>query len=233
MITPSGPKLVFPKRCLDNTMAIPGYQGKYQLLQIHTHIGSEHRLDGTTSDGEIHLVHKQSNGYYYAVMAILISAVDDDDTAENNTVFESLLNAWEAVEYQTNAACNEGERSRRALTTTEKRKLEGDNHQQQQQQQQQQSLDIYTGLLPQNTNFYQYSGSLTTPPCTEAVFWEVAETSLQISTSQYQRLVALTLSYRDSETCEWSIAASPKTKTTNRPVQDLNGRAVTRICPQQ
>jgi len=36
-----------------------------------------------------------------------------------------------------------------------------------------------------NARVFNYSGSLTTPPCTEQVNWFVAETPLYISVSQY------------------------------------------------
>jgi len=39
-------------------------------------------------------------------------------------------------------------------------------------------------LLPENQTFYQYMGSLTTPPCSEEVIWIVMDKSIQASTDQ-------------------------------------------------
>ncbi|KAI9353889.1 alpha carbonic anhydrase [Obelidium mucronatum] len=38
------------------------------------------------------------------------------------------------------------------------------------------------------SKFFSYTGSLTTPPCTEGVLWLVAEEPLQISVSQFKKL---------------------------------------------
>ncbi len=39
-------------------------------------------------------------------------------------------------------------------------------------------------LLPAKTNYYHYSGSLTTPPCSENVNWMVLQTPVQVSAAQ-------------------------------------------------
>jgi len=54
---------------------------------------------------------------------------------------------------------------------------------------------------------YYYIGSLTTPPCTEGVTWNVLNTPLQMSRGQIEAFRTL---YPGS----------------NRPVQPLNGRKV-------
>ncbi len=41
-----------------------------------------------------------------------------------------------------------------------------------------------TGLLPQDRGYYTFTGSLTTPPCTEDVTWFVLKTPKRISQSQ-------------------------------------------------
>jgi len=41
-----------------------------------------------------------------------------------------------------------------------------------------------TGLLPQHRGYYTFTGSLTTPPCTEDVTWFVLKTPVRISKAQ-------------------------------------------------
>lgn len=67
---------------------------------------------------------------------------------------------------------------------------------------------IPSELMPENRSYYRFSGSLTTPPCTEGVRWVVLKTPMTASKSQI-------------ETFEKAI----KHKN-NRPTQALNGRVV-------
>ncbi|MGL4725988.1 MAG: carbonic anhydrase [Scandinavium sp.] len=62
-------------------------------------------------------------------------------------------------------------------------------------------------LLPSELNHYRFSGSLTTPPCTEGVAWMVFEKQLQASEQQIHRFKTI---IHDN----------------NRPVQPINGRVV-------
>jgi carbonic anhydrase len=64
-----------------------------------------------------------------------------------------------------------------------------------------------TGLLPRDTSYYSYMGSLTAPPCTEGVTWFVLKTPVDVSAQQ--------------------INAFAKLYPHNvRPLQPLNGRVV-------
>jgi carbonic anhydrase len=60
-------------------------------------------------------------------------------------------------------------------------------------------------LLPKEQTTYRYSGSLTTPPCTEGVSWLVMKTPVQLSKTQLNTLSKLF-------------------DHNNRPVQPLNAR---------
>jgi len=66
-----------------------------------------------------------------------------------------------------------------------------------------------TDLLPENRDYYTYSGSLTTPPCSEGVRWLVLKQPASASAEQIARF----RSFFDDH-------------NTNRPVQPLNGRNV-------
>lgn len=63
------------------------------------------------------------------------------------------------------------------------------------------------GLLPRDTSYYTYMGSLTAPPCTEGVTWFVLRTPMDISPEEIKAFVAL---YPHDV----------------RPPQPLNGRVV-------
>jgi carbonic anhydrase len=63
------------------------------------------------------------------------------------------------------------------------------------------------GLLPHNTGYYTYMGSVTAPPCTEGVTWFVLKNPIEISAEQINAFARL----------------YPRDV---RPVQPLNGRVV-------
>ncbi|MDP3653208.1 MAG: carbonic anhydrase family protein [Rhodoferax sp.] len=62
-------------------------------------------------------------------------------------------------------------------------------------------------LLPADQRYYQFMGSLTTPPCTEGVLWMVLKQPMQISRNQFKLFTQL---YPNNA----------------RPVQPVNGRPV-------
>ncbi|HEX8811262.1 MAG TPA: carbonic anhydrase family protein, partial [Terracidiphilus sp.] len=63
------------------------------------------------------------------------------------------------------------------------------------------------GLLPRDTSYYTYRGSLTAPPCSEGVTWFVLKTAVDISREQINAFARL---YPHDV----------------RPTQPLNGRIV-------
>ncbi len=63
-------------------------------------------------------------------------------------------------------------------------------------------------LLPKNRDYYRYSGSLTTPPCTEGVRWVVFKEPVELSPEQLEAFKA-------------AIGIE-----NNRPVQPLNARRI-------
>lgn len=63
-------------------------------------------------------------------------------------------------------------------------------------------------LLPKNKDYYRYSGSLTTPPCSEGVRWFVFKEPVELSKEQLKKFK--------------EIMGFPN----NRPVQPINARKV-------
>lgn len=70
-------------------------------------------------------------------------------------------------------------------------------------------------LLPSDkiNDYYHYSGSLTTPPCSEGVSWYVASKSITASAEQLEAFRHL-------------LVHDAGQTGNNRPLQDLNGRVV-------
>ncbi|ATO18352.1 carbonic anhydrase [Acinetobacter sp. LoGeW2-3] len=64
------------------------------------------------------------------------------------------------------------------------------------------------GMLPQNKEYYRFSGSLTTPPCSEGVRWVMMK---EIQTASKQQIKQFT-----------DLMGHPN----NRPIQPLNGRVI-------
>jgi Eukaryotic-type carbonic anhydrase len=185
-------------------------EGVYEAVQFHTHIGSEHVIGGQRYGAELHIVHKEQGGNRFAVVGIMLNG----DGAVDNPTFGRLLDKWSAVEKKVAADCA-GQQ-----LPTKNRPFVSDS-----------TFNVYD-LVPLGSSFYHYDGSLTTPPCSEVVWWNVADTPLTISPTQYDRLVKMTTAYTDPKTCELTTAASPLDGTTNRPIaQDISGRKVKRICP--
>lgn len=67
---------------------------------------------------------------------------------------------------------------------------------------------IPSDLIPENRGYYRFSGSLTTPPCSEGVRWLLMKTSLTASKEQIEA---------------FKKAAH---HNNNRPIQPLNGRLI-------
>merc|ERR1712241_404013 len=76
------------------------------------------------------------------------------------------------------------------------------------------TIDVMKELLPENKEYFAYRGSLTTPPCSEGVYWHLMKTPLEASVDQvlnFQNVL--------SET-------SNGVRTNNRAPTPLNGREV-------
>ena len=123
----------------------------YTLQQYHFHAPSEHTLNGQRYDLEAHLVHQNAAGQT-AVVGVFMNIGDHP----NELVDDVFKNAPDVA----------GEETDVGVESNAKELLPGfgSDH------------DNGTFVI---TRYYTYSGSLTTPPCSEAVRWIVAEGSGQ------------------------------------------------------
>ncbi|MGB8022056.1 MAG: carbonic anhydrase family protein [Candidatus Nanopelagicales bacterium] len=72
----------------------------------------------------------------------------------------------------------------------------------------------WAAMLPRSSAGFRYEGSLTTPPCTEGVHWNVLATPVRLSEQQIEAFESVPLSQAPSG-------------ANYRPVQPRNGRVVT------
>ncbi|KAL3858193.1 hypothetical protein ACJMK2_012797 [Sinanodonta woodiana] len=185
-----------------------GLGARYQAAQLHFHWaktsnrGSEHTIDGTAFPMELHIVHfKEEYGS-------IIKALNHPDglavlgfmfkvSSADSDSYGKLLEKSSDVSYY-------GE-----STNT--------------------SLMQLMQLLPikqDNLTFFRYNGSLTTPPCTEAVIWTVFTEPISISEKQLQEFRKLHHIEKPS------IPVTYGTIYNNyRPVQRLNERRVLKNFP--
>jgi carbonic anhydrase len=71
-------------------------------------------------------------------------------------------------------------------------------------------------LLPASKTYYAYSGSLTTPPCTEGVRWSVLDTKIGVSQAALDRFSSIVAAFPGYAGYRFNA----------RPVRPVNGRGV-------
>jgi carbonic anhydrase len=238
-ITNNGAVAEYPPRttCFPSTVKIPGLPETYEAIQFHIHTSSEHTIDGNHFAAEFHVVHKAIGIERYAVIGTMMAVTSQ----ENHPEFEKILLEWEEATAETEELCanrtdgnvtpetpaettdetTEEPPVSSIINSTEIETAGNDRRLFQ--------LNVYDLVVP-GTGFYHYDGALTTPPCSEVVWWNLASSVTKLSVSQYHRLTNVILGYVSPETCEEATIASPS-GTLSRPPQPLNGRTVQHICP--
>ena len=147
-------------------------------LQIHWHAPSEHTVDGKYYDAEAHIVHLNEETGGLAVLGIFFEVpafTMDKTVAENEEVgkndwVQSYLTAFDTRN-------NEDEDKKTAIDMSDLIKNLKSN------------LD---NAKEEDKSFFMYSGSLTTPPCTEGVAWTVMKSPLSISSGQLKEIATYT-----------------------------------------
>ena len=145
------------------------YKGKdYNLIQAHFHRQSEHAVGGGYADAEMHLVHQSSDNKYLAMGVRLLASAD-----RNSKSHVFLGEMWAKAAVQENIIVSN--------KNADKLKLKEAVMYVTQVNATTPIESIYDVLLPASHNFFTYSGSLTTYPCTEGVTWIVFEQPIIIS----------------------------------------------------
>lgn len=180
-------------------------KNNYKFLQFHIHWGkgnnegSEHTVDGHSSEAELHIVNWNTDLYKTPGEA---ASSDKHDglivlgvmlkVGHANSELEKIVSSLRDVQFK-------GQKV--ALKET---------------------LNI-AGLLPENPEYWTYKGSLTTPPCFESVQWVVFRDQLELSEEQLEAFRNLNNVNHAHDCCEGS-----KIKYNFRPVCPLNERKVTK-----
>ncbi|CAL8290560.1 unnamed protein product [Merluccius merluccius] len=167
---------------LPDWMGLRGLPWLFTAAQMHLHWGSgglghggsEHTVNGQSTDAELHLVHYNSELYPnistamtqdngLAVLGILI-----ETGQENNQAFDNILNYLGRVRHA----------DQKVFIP---------------------AFDV-EGLLPGNLGrYYRYKGSLTTPPCYQTVLWTLFQERIHISQAQLVKLETSLYSSRQEE----------------------------------
>ena len=192
-------------------MEIPDIAGTYKALQFHIHTSSEHTINGEHFGAELHVVHQEVNGNRFAVVGMMIQPT----AAEEHALFQQLLDGWQTPFSNVTSTCFATAKRQLLATAHKARRLDS-------------TFTPYE-LIPVGSTMYFYDGGLTTPPCSEVVWWNLADKPVEISPAQYNQLVTLVLDYLTTN-CTLGTSAGPA-GSTSRPVQPLNGRTIERICP--
>lgn len=161
----------------------------YPMVQYHFHAPSEHIVNGQPADVEAHFVHMNAQGVT-AVVGVFFNIGSNPNPLLDSILLNAPVTAGQEV--------TEGKAS---------------------------PADLFQNISGVSTagqspvrvkSFYSYTGSLTTPGCTEGVLWSVLVGGGQVSNAAVTRFHQL-------------IAQFPNYNgypNNNRPVQPLNGRVI-------
>jgi carbonic anhydrase len=207
-VTNNGVKMSINDGCTKPQVKIPNIAPKYEHLQTHIHLSSEHSIDGNFYGAEMHMVHQQMDGNG-AFLGFAVTGTMIVPTAQaNNPMFEAWLQRW--VDYMNSEAVCESCWGAADIQPYD--------------------MNVYQGFI--GKDFYHYSGGLTTPGCNEVVAWNFTTEPWEISVRQYQMLTELILDTKvpaDDGTCD-KITVASQGGSTSRPPQALNGRNVVKYC---
>ncbi len=176
----------------------------YSLLQFHFHAPSEHTLNGRSFPMELHLVHRNTAGEL-AVVGVFLEVGPG-----SRPLFDDIFtNAPDVAgeEHETHAEMN----AKSILPALASAAVQSPAVQ----------MPGVGGAdqLGMIGRYNAYSGSLTTPPCSEGVSWYVLKDTVRISQTAVDRMHELVAEFPGYE-------GFPDN---NRPVQPLNGRTITNV----
>jgi len=180
---------VYPSSKESAKIAVSGsnFDDKFYLANFHFHWGprlrgSEHRVNGRKYDFEVHLVHAKADSSAYTVLGFFVE-IDRNLKSELTPIFRTFKKLMGSDNKLTAGIYKTARFSLKSLLNNiEEIKQSG---------------------------YYRYPGSLTVPPCTEGIIWNVFKNPITIS-------------------AESASLFNGDDNVAFRPVQPLNGRVVNR-----
>mmetsp|Transcript_21572 Transcript_21572/g.32789 ORF Transcript_21572/g.32789 Transcript_21572/m.32789 type:complete len:338 (+) Transcript_21572:92-1105(+) len=210
VVTNNGVNLVYKDSnpdCTKPHFNIPGMEATYYHHNAHIHLSSEHTIDGRFFSAEMHMVHLNSGGTRAAVVGSMIEA----SAADDNAIFDIFLDNWKAA--RAGVECGDC-----AQVSSDKTR---------------DSQVMHPYKMLDGNSYYHYDGGLTTPPCSEIVWWNLAATPMSISVRQMAEMTDIILNTKtlqEDGSCK-KVTVASKHGSTSRPTQPLYGRHVDKICP--
>jgi len=172
-------------------ISIGGKKKVYNLMQCHFHWGSEHSLASQQQVLEFHCVHQEVSDSIvprYGVLGIFFElgaansflAHFEDALPTHATAMASrrLLGSSISADLFGNPASDDVEMPRRLVASTNVSNFVGPVD----------FKEVLNGL--DLTRYWNYDGSFTTPPCTEAVDWYVLMSKATVSQAQLDKFRA-------------------------------------------
>jgi len=187
----------------------------YSLKQFHIHTGSEHKVNGKQYDSEVHFVHQEDElGEDYLVLGLFIEASDqvaDYEEEWMNDALESVVELEEDI-------ASKWDESSEAEATSDSSSTSNMNDEEHNAEDEIQfsGMPSYAHLVKSKImehGVMNYEGSLTTPPCTEAVNWWVVRSPIHVSSSHLASFAE-------------KVASLEEIPYNARPIQPLNGRQI-------
>jgi len=207
-VTNNGVLLTYKEgsNCTKPSFEIPKdtIEGTYNHFNTHIHLSSEHTIDGKYFGAELHMVHLRTDLGRAAVLGTMVKPSSPVD----NPTFERFLKKWQMARELVDCGCN-----------GDAFEVEGDEG----------VIDVYENM--RGKDFYHYDGGLTTPPCSEIVWWNFNTEPWVISVRQFQVMTDIILNTKVDKDGECKpITVASKGGSTSRPPQPLNGRSIDKIC---
>ncbi|CAF0825193.1 unnamed protein product [Adineta steineri] len=153
-----------------------GLNGTYTFSSFHLHwgenykSGSEHQVNRAKYSGELHVIHTNRATNQTAVLGMFIQSLKQTNTThknlrKRNTLTTGHVTSAEWIKYLSKVGQLKHVNQTIAL-----------------------NLTLGSLFTSDTTKYWRYSGSLTTPPCTEGIIWTIFEHPIVVSEDYFDLL---------------------------------------------